>query len=134
MTTSIEKDELATELQELYLKGKEWISDLDFQEDEIKFLKMLFGINCPLLVKHNEFEEISDTLIEAAKLEGNRLRLKKDICDFMNLLSRLIKTIDPNIDTNLIQWNSQLEADLKLNFDMVRAFKKHVFNLASEPA
>jgi hypothetical protein len=134
MTTSIEKDELATELQELYLKSKEWISDLDFQEDEIKFLKMLFEINCPLLVKHNEFEEISDTLIEAAKIEVNHLRLKKEIGDFMDLLGTLIKTVDPGIETRLIQWNTQLEADMNVNFEMVRAFKKHVFNLASEPA
>ncbi len=134
MTSSIEKDELATELQELYLKSKEWISELDFQVDELKFLKMLFGISSPLLVKHSEFAEISDTLIEATKIEVNHLRLKKEIGDFMTLVGNLVKTIDPAIDTKLIQLNTQLESDLKLNLEMFRAFKKHVFNLASEPA
>ena len=41
MTIAIEDQQLETELQELYLTGKQWLSDTDFIEGEVIFLRVL---------------------------------------------------------------------------------------------
>ena len=134
MTTSIQQDELATELQELYLKSKQWISELDFQGDDLTFLKRLFGINCPLLIMHNEFDKITNVMIEAARIEENQSRIRQEISDFMATLATLIKKPDPVIGTSLIQCYNQIETDLNQNSNTYQTLKKHVFLYASEPA
>jgi hypothetical protein len=41
MTIAIEDQQLEMELLELYLTGKQWLSDSDFMEDEVIFLRGL---------------------------------------------------------------------------------------------
>ena len=132
MTTSVQQDELGTELQELYLKGKQWISELDFQHDETKFLKRHFAMHCPLLEKRTEFKEIAQIESDITAIEAEHLRLLQEIAEFMQFVSSLTKSIEPDIDSTLILWNSRIETELNTNLNTFRNFKQRVFKLTGE--
>ena len=80
MTTPIEDSELNTELQELYLKSKQWLSDLEFTHTEIEFIKVL-------LLKGGNDPEL---LIQTADIHNNLLQLQNSISEFMHQLESLI--------------------------------------------
>lgn len=134
MTTSIEQSELYTELQELYLKSKQWISDIEFQHDDMVFVKRLFEIDSTLHTQQKKKDEAAEMFTWAAKIEDEQSRLKLQIPDFMNLVSSLINTTDPVIDYKLIVWYSKLETDLNTNAEDYRLYKSRVFYGAGEPA
>ncbi|MEJ7694519.1 hypothetical protein [Daejeonella sp.] len=134
MTTSIEKSELCTELQELYLKSKEWISELEFQHDDMIFVKRLYEIDSTLHTQQKQIDDASEMLTWATKIEDEKSRLKTQIIDFMNLLGSLIKIPDPAIDYKLVLWYSKIEIDLHANAEDFRLYKSRVFYGAGEPA
>jgi hypothetical protein len=80
MTTQIEDSELNTELQELYLESKQWISDLEFLQTDLEFIKRL-------LVKGGDN---SEKLIETANIQDRILQLESSIAEFMQQLELLI--------------------------------------------
>jgi hypothetical protein len=80
MTTQIEDSELNTELQELYLESKQWISDLEFLQTDLEFIKRL-------LVKGGDN---SEKLIETADIQDRILQLENSIAEFMQQLELLI--------------------------------------------
>jgi hypothetical protein len=80
MTTQIEDSELNTELQELYLESKQWISDLEFLQTDLEFIKRL-------LVKGGDN---SEKLIETANIQDRILQLESSIGEFMQQLELLI--------------------------------------------
>jgi hypothetical protein len=80
MTTQTEDSELNTELQELYLESKQWISDLEFLQTDLEFIKRL-------LVKGGDN---SEKLIETADIQDRILQLENSIAEFMQQLELLI--------------------------------------------
>jgi hypothetical protein len=80
MTTQTEDSELNTELQELYLESKQWISDLEFLQTDLEFIKRL-------LVKGGDN---SEKLIETANIQDRILQLESSIGEFMQQLELLI--------------------------------------------
>ena len=109
MTTPIEDSELNTELQELYLKSKQWISDLEFLHTEIEFIKALLlkGVNNPEL------------LIQTADIHNRLVLLKKSIADFMKQLELLITQEVLLMDMHLLEKYSKL---LYRQEDILQAF------------
>ena len=109
MTTLIEDSELNTELQELYLKSKQWISDLEFLHTEIEFIKALLlkGVNNPEL------------LIQTADIHNRLVLLKKSIADFMKQLELLITQEVLLMDMHLLEKYSKL---LYRQEDILQAF------------
>ncbi|WP_411275478.1 hypothetical protein [Daejeonella sp.] len=134
MTTSIEKDELGAELQELYLRSKQWLSELDFQNDEMMFLKGLLGINCHVLIIGHEIDTVAERFIDAAKMEEKQSCLRTQIGDFMHLLGSLLKTVDPVIDYKLMLLYNKLESDIYINAEKFQLFKNRVLYTTAAPA
>lgn len=102
MKTVIKDEELEVELQELYLTGKQWLSDLEFLESEERFLReQLTGTTtsggADLLARLNDA-----TLIRTA-LAGN-------IEEFMNKLEPLIVNTDSVLHLALVEDFVGLEA------------------------
>ena len=119
MTTTIEDNELNTELQELYLKNKQWITDLDFFENELKFLHDFQQKKLAILSdKYGEGIEISVRIYNAQTYYTS---LKEDLFDFMHQIESLIKKPKQCFDMTLIDTYAALE--LKIH-KATRAFRK----------
>ena len=132
MTTEIEDAELNTELQELYLKSKQWISELDFLESELEFLKKLYGRTFSILVLEDDFEKISEILIKAAKVELNQTELRESINKFMLQLEHLITLPNQRLNLILIQTDTQLEIRLHALLRAFQSVKGTVFELTKQ--
>ncbi|RDC55965.1 hypothetical protein DU508_14005 [Pedobacter chinensis] len=118
MTTPIEDNELNAELQELYLTGKQWLSDLDFFEVEIKSVARL-----------------SVTIPGVIGLTGNPINLsqsyvllKDEIIKFMNALGILINASEKQITVNLLEDHIRLREKAEALMTTYRAERKLVFD------
>lgn len=123
MKNTIAYAELNEELQELYLESKQWLSDLEFLDQEFLFLKKLLMAAVSPLVQHDEFERIPDILLSAGKTAKNQEALKHEIIMYLHILEKYIKDSEQTLDTSLIQKHSNLESDLdklKLAFASVK--------------
>ena len=98
MTTPIEDSELNTELQELYLKSKQWISDLEFTHTEIEFIKVL-------LLKGGNDPEL---LIRTADIHNSLLQVQSSISEFMHQLESLIIEEMQVMDMSLLETYTKL--------------------------
>jgi phage-related protein len=129
MTTVIEENELNTELQELYLKSKEWISELKFIESDMEFLKSLFGRTFSPLIKDDNFEKIAEVLINVAKAESVQLDLKNDLQQYLHQLETLITDMNPHIELSIVETHTRIECRLKAVSEEYVAIKKVIFDL-----
>ncbi|HTE00107.1 MAG TPA: hypothetical protein VK668_12520 [Mucilaginibacter sp.] len=117
MKTIIEDNELNTELQELYLVSKKWISDLEFLDSELEFLKKLFQT-------HSFVQFLEQDLAMLLKLDNAHSELKSDVTLYMHLLEPLIVDPEHKLNVDLIEIYAKLEsrlAEILLNFRTLRA-------------
>ncbi len=129
MTTVIEDNELTTELQELYLKSKEWLSDLEFQAEGLLFLRKLFNRNLKRFLKDDSFELIAQISISAVKIEEANSDLKNRIVDYLHNFERLMIQPDIKIELDLIETNNKLTTDFYTIENNYELFKESVFDL-----
>lgn len=123
MTTAIEDRELNTELQELYLISKQWITELDFLEGEIDFLKKLTAKLLAPVTQIREFDKL-------AAIEKTYVSLKVDMLNYLHNLEPLIKQTQQHFDLLLIENYAHLK--LRLNDALVNCHlvKNSVFECA----
>jgi hypothetical protein len=88
-----EDQELEFELQELYLTGKQWLSDIAFLEEELGFLIVLMGKFSFPLPGDLRRGKHDDMLTALPLREAAHAELKKEVTAFMNKLEPLI--VDP---------------------------------------
>ena len=129
MTTVIEDNERNTELQELYLKSKEWISDLDFQTEGLMFLRKLFNRNLSRLIEDDCFELIAQITINAVKIEQAHNELKSRIGDYLHNFDHLMSEPDVQLELSLLETYNKLVADLNNIQHSYEVFKNNVFDL-----
>ena len=129
MTTVIEDNELNTELQELYLKSKQWISELDFQAEGLMFLRKLFNRNLSRLVEDDCFELIAQITINAVKIEQASSDLKIQIADFLHTFESLMIQPDIRLELSLIETHNKLSAELHTIHNKYELFKESIFDL-----
>lgn len=132
MTTVIEDNQLNAELQELYLLSKDWISDIEFLERDLDFLKKLFGETFSPLVQKDNYELIADILINTAKIDKTQVSLKIDILNYLHNLEQLINNCDQSFYLNLLETHTKLEQKLRTLILDFKAVKKIVFDFAKE--
>lgn len=118
MNNSIENNQLDTELQELYLMGKQWLSELDFFEVEIKSVAKL-----------------SQTIPNTVGLTGNPIKLsdsylllKDEILAFMNTLGLLMVSSEKQITLSLIENHVKLGKKAEEMMTAFKAERKQVFD------
>lgn len=101
-------NELNAELQELYLTGKQWLSDVEFLNNEQRFLVSVTGqINYFSLP--GGYIGLADDLQRAEKAQ-QQLQLR--IIKFMAQLEPLISRTNPNIDLHLVEDFCALQTDV----------------------
>ncbi|WP_316815738.1 hypothetical protein [Pedobacter nyackensis] len=123
MTTTIEDNELNAELQELYLTGKQWLSDLDFFENELIFLKKLSQSNVKLPDEDN-FSERLRTLTDHFR------NLKTDIQQFIQTLGILTVATQKKIELSFLEDHIQLKLKIEQLLKTFRTERKAIFSLS----
>jgi hypothetical protein len=130
MPTPIEDIQRDGELQELHFLSSPWLSDLEFLETDLLFLKnLLGGTPSPLIVKE-DFKKIANMLIIVALIKKAHVELKHQILSYQHKLKQLISNPGMLFDTSLINTHTELEQKLRgilLDFTSV---KKIVLSLA----
>ncbi len=124
MTTIIEDNELNTELQELYLVSKRWLSDLDFLENELEFLRRRFK-TFDLATNWVDLQEI-------ARIEKKHADLKVQIMNYARKLEPLITETKQPFDINLIETYAQIETELNRFSEEIQSVKNAALELTRE--
>ncbi len=122
MTTAIEDSELDAELQELYLVNKQWLSDLEFLDTELEFLRKLAATASVAVIRN---EELNSLYI----LEDSYSFLKTDLTAYLHQLEPLIKGECKELDLKLIESYTQLKTRLAEMFEQCSKLKKEIFEV-----
>ncbi len=120
----MEDQQLETELQELYLTGKQWLSDCDFVECEQLFL-MALVTDMPgdrQLAFRSQIDNIGNI----------NEQLRSRILAFMKLLESLIIKKNIKLDRSLIDDFANLQESVAHAMERLKLLKSRV--LALQPA
>ncbi len=121
MTTKMEDEQLETELQELYLTGKQWLSDADFIQGEEWFLTGL------VKDMSTDIQEIFQPLIDDVRATNEKLR--SEILAFMSALETLITGKDAKLDRTLIDDFANLQQSVTDILEKLKLLKYRVGQL-----
>lgn len=129
---TIESRQLASELQELYLENKEWLSDVFFIEDEIRFFQKLFDKVITLAIREDRVQELHPVNKSLAELMKTGQFIKSQVIKNQHLLESLIKNPEKGIELNLIEENIGIAKDIKKLFTEERTVRKALYVLAEK--
>lgn len=132
MTTTQQDNELNAEIQELYLKTKHWISDLNFMESNLYFLKRFAESNFPVLIKFVDLDKIAEIMLNFDKIEKAHSALKNDIPKYLHRLEPLIIESDQNFDIGLMETHMQLERQVNDMLFACKSAKNTLYHLAKQ--
>ena len=99
MATGKEDQELEFELQELYLTGKQWLSDIAFLEEELVFLTELMD-KSPFSLHGTGQGKQEEIMVALSLQNAAHKELKWEVNIYMNKLEPLI--IEPNIKIGML--------------------------------
>jgi hypothetical protein len=122
MTTIIEDNQLNTELQELYLVSKQWISDLSFLEEEFKFLKKRFKETLKAADNLGELDKIT-------AIESKHKDFEFRVQNYLRRLEPLITEKQLPLNIDLVETYAQIESELNQFSDEIQAVKNAVLAL-----
>ncbi|WP_448697563.1 hypothetical protein ACFGVR_12745 [Mucilaginibacter sp. AW1-3] len=125
MTTTIEDNQLNTELQELYLVSKQWISDLTFFESEFNFLKKRFEETLNANDNMGELERI-------AAIQTKHKDFEFRIQNYLHRLEPFITEAKQPLNINLIETYAQIESELNQFASEIVAVKHAILQLTKE--
>ena len=123
------EQQLSSELQELYLENKQWLSDVLFLEDEAAFFQKLFESVLSSAVKANLVTEILFINASLRQLEERRKEQKDLILKHQYLLENLIKDQSKKISLDLIIDNKKIIEEIKSLFISEKLLKKEPYIL-----
>lgn len=120
--------QLSSELQELYLENKEWISQLQFLKDEYRFFIKLFDTEQNVARKHSveQVLMIGDSLL---LLRQKIAELEKLTSAHQHLIATILKDKQHYIGLELIEQNTVLGKEIKLLLKTSQLIKKDLFTL-----
>ena len=124
MKPATTEQELEFELQELYLTGKRWMSDMTFMNEKLIFLKEQLTKN-PLHLPALQLPEGAEVFIDRLdRAEINQGTLAIEVVNFMNKLEPLIVDKAPVIGMSLIEDYCLLDKKNKKALDELEDLKK----------
>lgn len=130
MATPTENIQRAAELQELHVISSPWLTDLEFLETDLTFLKnLLGGTFSPNIIK-NDFTKIANILITVALIKKAHVALKHQIVNYLHKLKQLISNPGELFGTNLLITHTELEQKLRGILLDFKSVKKIVLTLS----
>jgi hypothetical protein len=127
-----EDPQLEEELQELYILSKHWISDIHFEEVEIKFLKNILNKYLVSETTHEQLDEIRGFNESLTLQDASIDAMKEKISELLRFLGSIIIGSDPQIRLDLVEKFAVLETEMKALFVSVKQLKKSLFSFTEE--
>lgn len=130
MKTKFPDSELEFELQELYIESKNWLQDLSFLGDEIRFFNNMLvkylnaDASVELNAKKNELK------LRIAGLKNLADDLKKEVNDFVSYLEPFINDLNKDIPMELLAGFNELDQKVKASLGSVKSLKLELFSYA----
>ena len=132
MKTIIQDPELEVELQELYILSNHWMSDIHFEEDEIRFLKKIINNYLVPGLKSGQLDEIADFNKALTRQDENIANLKNKIAGLLKFIGGLVNDSNAEIRIDLVEKFAAVEAEMKTLFESVKQVKKLLFSFTEE--
>lgn len=131
MKTKIKKDWFGREksITELYNDTKLWLSEINFINDEIRFLKDVLKSNYISLIDAGLDKKIKEVVKKLANEKKNGNILKKLIKDHKKTMSKLIETNSVISNKNYIEKHYDLQRDVVIYQRKYKKLKKSIFNI-----
>jgi hypothetical protein len=132
MKTIIQDPELEVELQELYILSNHWISDIHFEEDEIRFLKKIINNYLVPGLKSGQLDVIADFNKTLIRQDENIANLKNKIAGLLKFIGGLISDSNAEIRIDLVEKFAAVEVEMKTLFESVKQVKKLLFSFTED--
>ncbi|MEJ5963209.1 hypothetical protein [Pedobacter immunditicola] len=117
---------LSSELQELYLENKEWISQLQFLKDEFRFFTKLFDEK-QMAAKKQSPEQVLMIEDNLTQLHQKIKKLEELTTKHQSLIESILKDQDQSIGLELIEQNVVIRKEIKLLLKTDRLIKDDLF-------
>ncbi len=127
---TIESKQLSSEFQELHNENKEWLADVLFMEDEIRFYKKLFDKVITAALHENRVMELSPLSTKLDQLDHKKEALKLLITKNQHLIESIIKDAEKAVGIEVIEENTEITREIKLLFLEERAIRKALFSIS----
>ncbi len=132
MKTIMQDPELDCELQELYILSRHWTSDIQFVEDEIRFLKNVIKKYLVPGLENGQLPEIEFFTIALDEQEVNIPGLKKRISKLLKFMEPIINEENKEIGIDLLERFTTLEKEMQALFESVKLAKSSLFSVAEK--
>ncbi len=124
--------QLSSELQELYLQNKEWLSDILYLEDETRFFQKLFDQVLSSSIDEDKFKEIKFIDSSLSELQNRRDILKTLVNSQIQVLQSMIKDLTQKMDLQFIATNTKASNEIKALFSSDKLVKKELYTLVEQ--
>ncbi len=131
METIIET-QLSFELQEIYLENKEWLSDILFLTDEMRFFQQLFQKLVASPIKQNNAEQVAFINASLTNLQDRRNHLKSVLNNRHRVLESMLKGKVKTINIAFIEEDTAIVKEIKALLATDKEVKKELFSLIEE--
>jgi hypothetical protein len=123
---------LSAELQELYLKNKEWLSDILFLEDEMLFLNRLFDRVLSGEVKRESFPQIEMNSALLNVILERRKQLKNVLIGRKHQIEQLLVGTTVTIGLEFVEEDAAIVSEIKSLMLAEKLLKEELFALAQK--
>ena len=127
MTTTIEDNQLDSELHELYTISKLWSSDLEIMDRDIQLLKKM-----PLAAASLDDAQFLKTNEAVAAIEGQSSETKRQLLAYLNRLEPLIDKTNLIFPLSIIEEHALIECEMASLSRSFHALKAAVLRLGEE--
>ncbi|TCD01520.1 hypothetical protein [Pedobacter psychroterrae] len=123
---------LSDELQELYLENKEWLSDILFLEDEMRFFKNLFDQVLSGKIERENLQQLEMISASLNVILERRKQLKNVLECRKSQLEQLLGGNAVKIEIELIEEDAAIIAEIKSLMAAEKLLKDELFTLAEQ--
>ena len=112
MNTEVDP-QLSAELQELYLENKEWLSDILFLEDEMRFFQNLFDTVLSSRVKRKNIQQVELISASLNEILERRKQLKAVLISRKENFEQLLEGKAERFGLELIEQDAAIICEIK---------------------
>lgn len=131
MDTNIET-QLSLELQEMYLENKEWLSDILFLEDEMRFFQQLIKLLQSSAANSSNAEHMLFIGTSLRELQERRNTLKNVLNKRQDVLEAMLKDEVKTITIGFIEEDTAIIKEIKALLATDKEVKRDLFALIEE--
>lgn len=121
--------QISSELQEIHLLNKQWLSDVFFLEDETRFFQKLFDSVLSSAIRKELFQEVQFVNASITELEDRRTQLKALIINYQHLVESILVDSTEQFGLDFIKKNAAIANEIKELFNSDKLIKKELYEL-----